>query len=426
MRDNANIRSGFFFPNMERVIWSVFVFLWLWFIPAVLLAQVQPGSFMYDGVMRNYLVFLPQGYGGELDFPMVINLHADTRSAQLHLEYTLMNAVADTAGFIVVYPDAYYFNAAGQKSFNRDDINATPPPTTPDTRDVGFINALIDTLDSHYRIDLDRIYACGWTGGGTMSLKLACQLNNRIAAVASVTGELSIATANGCAANRAMPVIIMHGTADPIVLYGGKPGWHSTEQTASHWANLNNCLEPDTVLLPNSDPNDGCTVEKFTYPDGDYGSQVILYKVIGGGHSWPGAAFNNGIGNTNRDINAGVEIWNFFKNYRLSDFIITGITDRGDGETPNEYRLFGNYPNPFNPTTTIKYSVPAPSRVELKIYNALGQLVITLVDGYQATGEYAAVWDGKDAGGNTLPSGNYFYRIQMGEFSAVKKMTYIK
>ena len=171
MRDSANISSGFFFPNMERVIWPAFVFLWLWFIPAVLLAQVQPGNFMYDGVNRNYLVFLPQGYGGELDFPVVINLHADTRSAQLHLEYTLINLVADTAGFIVVYPDAHYFNAANQKSFNRDDINATPPPATPDTRDVGFINTLIDTLDSHYRIDLDRIYACGWTGGGTMSLK---------------------------------------------------------------------------------------------------------------------------------------------------------------------------------------------------------------------------------------------------------------
>ncbi len=425
MRANVNNRSGFFFPNVERIIYSAVIFLWVLFTPAVLLAQVQPGSFMYDGVMRNYLVFLPQGYGGELDFPVVINLHADTRSAQLHLEYTLMNSIADTAGFIVVYPDAYYFNAAGQKSFNRDDINATPPPTTPDTRDVGFINALIDTLDSHYRIDRDRIYACGWTGGGTMSLKLACQLNDRIAAVASVTGELSIATANGCAANRAMPVIIMHGTADPIVLYGGKPGWHSIDETASHWADLDNCLEPDTVLLPDLNPNDGCTVEKITYPDGTSGSKVILYKVVGGGHSWPGAAFNNGIGNTNRDINAGVEIWNFFKDYRLSDFI-TGIPDRGNGETPNEYRLLGNYPNPFNPSTTIKYSVPAPSRVELKIYNALGQLVRILVDGYQATGEYAAVWDGKDAGGNTLPSGNYFYRIQMGEFSAVRKMTYLK
>ncbi|MCK6621636.1 MAG: T9SS type A sorting domain-containing protein [Calditrichaceae bacterium] len=426
MRDSANISSGFFFPNMERVIWPAFVFLWLWFIPAVLLAQVQPGNFMYDGVNRNYLVFLPQGYGGELDFPVVINLHADTRSAQLHLEYTLMNLVADTAGFIVVYPDAHYFNAANQKSFNRDDINATPPPATPDTRDVGFINTLIDTLDSHYRIDLDRIYACGWTGGGTMSLKLACQLNDRIAAVASVTGELSIATANGCAANRAMPVVIIHGTADPIVQYGGATGWHSTEQTADHWAGLNNCLEPDTVLLPNLDPNDGSTVEKFTYPDGTSGSQVILYKVIGGGHSWPGAAFNNGIGNTNRDINAGVEIWNFFKNYRLSQFIPTGIPDRGKGAAPGEYLLLGNYPNPFNPSTTIKYSVPTPTRVELKIYNALGQLVSILVDDYQTTGEYSAVWEGKDDGGNTMPSGNYFYRIQMGEFSAVRKMTYLK
>jgi hypothetical protein len=95
-----------------------------------------------------------------------------------------------------------------------------------------------------------------------------------------------------------------------------------------------------------------------------------------------------------------------------------GVMDRFD--------LMQNYPNPFNPATTIKYSVKQPSQVELTIYNSLGQLIKTLVDGFKTNGEYSVKWDGKDNSGKEVPSGKYFYRIKIGEFVTAKKMVYVK
>jgi len=91
-----------------------------------------------------------------------------------------------------------------------------------------------------------------------------------------------------------------------------------------------------------------------------------------------------------------------------------------------QFSLHQNYPNPFNPETTIEYVVQQSSRVKLKIYNALGQLVKILVDDYKTTGEYSVVWDGTDSSGKVMPSGNYFYQIKAGEFTSAKKMIYIK
>lgn len=108
----------------------------------------------------------------------------------------------------------------------------------------------------------------------------------------------------------------------------------------------------------------------------------------------------------------------------IEDSTVTKI--EASNEIANDFMLMQNYPNPFNPSTTIKYFVPKSSRVELKIYNTLGQLVRTFVKDYQTTGEYAVVWDGKDDDGNALSSGNYFYRVKVGEFISVRKMTYLK
>lgn len=98
----------------------------------------------------------------------------------------------------------------------------------------------------------------------------------------------------------------------------------------------------------------------------------------------------------------------------------------GDPDPADQSRMHQNYPNPFNPRTNIEYAVRKSSPVELKIYNALGQLVKTLVDDYRTAGEYSVVWDGKDNSGNTVPSGSYFYQIKMGDFVSTRKMIHIK
>ena len=309
---------SFSYTSVQRLNCSqIALLIILLFMPVFSFAQTETGSFEFEGIRRDYIVFLPQNYDGVDKMPVVFNLHGYTLNAQQQMNYSQMNTIADTAGFIVVYPNAV--NTAWNSG-----ISDKPSAPTPDVDDIGFINALIDTLYKHYCINLDMIYSCGFSNGGFMSFKLACQLSNRIAAVGSVSGVISYTTAENCNAKHIMPVLLIHGTADEIVPYNGAVGWHSVEQTLSHWINFNRCTESDTASLLDLNPLDGCTVEKINYRDSSDNISVNFYKVKNGGHTWP-----NGdkrfliinwadIGNTNEDINASEEIWNFFKTYKLS------------------------------------------------------------------------------------------------------------
>ena len=93
---------------------------------------------------------------------------------------------------------------------------------------------------------------------------------------------------------------------------------------------------------------------------------------------------------------------------------------------PAEFALNNNYPNPFNPSTTITYDLADGSDVRLEIYNIMGQLVNTLVSEQQAAGRYRVVWNGQDAGHRQVSSGVYFYRLQTVGFQAVKKLMFLK
>jgi len=99
-----------------------------------------------------------------------------------------------------------------------------------------------------------------------------------------------------------------------------------------------------------------------------------------------------------------------------------------DGETDDEpvFALRGNYPNPFNPTTTIRFSIPNDSRVNLSIYNIRGQRVTTLVNENLGRGYHTAVWNGQDSNNRQVSSGVYFYRLSTGNWSSVKKMLLLK
>ena len=278
--------------------------------------QLINNSFKYDGITRSYFLFLAKDYNSASHMPVVLNLHCWGKNHVNQINYSQMNAVADTAGFIAVYPDAINGRWNSGISDNPD------WPTTPDVNDVGFIDALIDTLFNSYSIDLERIYSCGFANGGFMSFKLACQLSDRIAAVASVSGIISESTANNCNTKHAMPVLLINGTANPFVPYSenGVSGWYSVEQTISHWTDFNNCTVSDTISLSDLDPSDGCIVEKITYTDCSDNVSVVSYKIINGGHYWPGGNIGYWVsdyGNINKDINASIEIWNFFKNYKL-------------------------------------------------------------------------------------------------------------
>ena len=273
--------------------------------------QNQTGSFVFDGNSRKYMVFLPKNYPVDSNFPLVIYLHSYGWSASKGMNYTNLNQVADSANFIVAYPSA-------MPNWNSGISNNSNWPT-PNVDDVGFINELIDTLINKYSIDSERIYACGYSNGGFMSYKLACQLSHRIAAIASVCGLMSTGTLADCAPGRPIPVLQIHGTTDPWVNINGSMGWLSVNNTLNSWIDNNNCSRADTTMLPDLDEGDGCRVERICHTDCANNCEIIYYKITNGGHTWPGAGPPGfAAGNTNQDINASVEIWGFFKKWTLS------------------------------------------------------------------------------------------------------------
>ncbi len=111
--------------------------------------------------------------------------------------------------------------------------------------------------------------------------------------------------------------------------------------------------------------------------------------------------------------------------YIIRNVLLTGIAEE-EQQLPKTFALEQNYPNPFNPTTTIKYALPSQERVNITIYNALGQKVKTLVDKQQDAGYYTVVWDATNDAGNKVGSGISFYMVKAGKHRSVKKMLLVK
>lgn len=373
-------------------------------------------DFQWGGEYRACIVDLPKGVAGVPGLPVVLNLPAYGSSNTWTRDRLGTHTLSDDGEkFITVYPNPILFYTPwGWGNVWNSGISDNPGYPTPNVDDVGFISFIIDSLFKRFAIDTTRVYACGYSNGGFMSIRLAGQLSHRIAAVASVAGVLSESNRASYAATRPVPLLLIHGTADQEVPYGGgAQGWYSVESTINFFREKNQCQLPaETVTLPDIDPSDRSTVEKYTYRSSDGTPLVLLYKVNGGDHTWPGASFPNYV--TNRDIDANVEIWNFFRQF-------TTAVEAFRTPIPECFLLSQNYPNPFNPSTTIEYQLPIQAYVSLRVFNMLGQEVVALVSEEQGAG-YKSV----DFNGGELPSGVYLYRLQAGDFVATKKLVLLK
>lgn len=294
------------------------------------------GSFSFGGLTRDYRIYVPAAYSGTSAVPLVFNFHGYTSNAQAQELYGDFRAIADTANFLLVHPQGSLIN--GSTGWN----NFGLPGTAPD--DVGFVSALIDTLRAQYNIDTQRIYATGLSNGGFMSYDLACFLSHRLAAMASVAGGMVPLHAAACSPQHPMPVMQIHGTTDAVVTYsgtGGIIGCLHVDSLMQFWVNKNQCNSiPSVTTVPDIVTADLCSAEHHVFSGGQAGVTVELFKVLNGGHTWPGSVFPvPGNGNTNQDFNASLEIWKFFRRYSLGN-LSTSVTN-----TPlaPEVRI---YPNP--------------------------------------------------------------------------------
>ena len=329
------------------------VFLVLILPVSLLQAQeTVTGSFEFDGEERDYRLRVPpSGFDGAR--PLVFNLHGFGSNAFQQEAYAQMNPVADTAGFFVCYPNGVSaaWNVGWAFGSTADD--------------VGFIGALIDTIAAQYDIDPERVYACGMSNGGFMSYRLACELNDRIAAVASVTGSMVPAYIGDCTPGKPVPVLEIHGTDDATVPYGGQPQLAvSIEELLTFW-NTNNSCDADATIeeLPNSNTTDQSTVTFIQSGGCAERGDVWHYRINGGAHTWPGSPF--AIGVTNQDINGSVEIWHFFRRYTRS-----GLSGTITAEHAAPLSIF---PNPARDWA--KVSLTASGGL-LEVFNAAGQPII--------------------------------------------------
>ncbi|MFK7810454.1 MAG: T9SS type A sorting domain-containing protein, partial [Saprospiraceae bacterium] len=301
-------------------------------------------------------------YEPGVEWPLVFNLHGLGSNGAQQGFYTAFTAVADTANFILCHPNGTDPFGLGQGW----DVNFPIPPVEVD--DLGCIDRFIDTIHANYNINLGRVYSTGMSNGGYMSYKLACELTDRIQAIASVTGSIVPAELDNCTPSRTIPVMQFHGTNDGVVAYDGSNVAAPIEDVIAYWIDHNECANtPDTTVIEESPTNDQSSAIRISYTDCDTDREVIFYKITDGGHTWPGAALpipNNGA--TNQDVNATIEIWRFFSKYGED------IETSNNNITKEESITV--FPNPVQDLLTVQSDVS--TLLDIQVYNNLGQLIL--------------------------------------------------
>jgi polyhydroxybutyrate depolymerase len=313
-------------------------------------------TLQHGGLTRKYTVYLPTQYEASQAMPLVLALHGGYGTADGMKDYSGFNATADTHGFIVAYPEG------DGKSWNAGDCCGD---LTID--DVGFIGKVLDDLETVACVDPKRVYATGMSNGSMMSHRLACELSLRVTAIAGVAGQLGTSYLQTCAPARKVPILHIHGTEDGCAPFsGGTTGGGCTYWTYSVllgvWLPKRLCTIADPPVTDPDNPPSGLawkiqclghqpyipsllhthppvsktidfwlahnqcdtaspkvttigSVVVSTYTCAP-GGEVKFYKILGGGHSWPGGPDSTCCEvyrAANQNIDANEEIWAFFK-----------------------------------------------------------------------------------------------------------------
>jgi poly(3-hydroxybutyrate) depolymerase len=324
-----------------------------------------------DDVDRNFMVRLPKGYDPQQHYPVVILLHGMNQDPEDIERLTRFNELADKDGIIAVYPFALHgrWNVGvrpeerrptamgpgrggrrggggypgggggggypgggggggypgGGGGYPRGGGQQQPQGGQPSEEkraapadDIAFFNQMLDQLGTKFSVDTSRIYAAGLSEGGFMSLRLGCALGDRIAAIAAVGAAMPKTMI--CLPPRPVPLVMINGTSDPVVPYGGGTEHNlslptvSVEDSAKAWGKIDRCQEkPEKSKLPAHEKG-GMETKVDTYNGCQQNAAVVLYSVKGAGNTWPGGEqyeVEKTIGKTSQDLNANEIIWSF-------------------------------------------------------------------------------------------------------------------
>lgn len=251
---------------------------------------------------RTYRVYAGRRYEPARPAMLVLNLHGFTSNGQQQEAYANMPALADARGFVVASPDGL------DASWNAGICCGLSMTRAVD--DVAFIRRLIDEVSAEFCVDPARVFATGMSNGAFLSHRLACELSDRVAAIAPVAGVLGLPT---CTPPRAVPVFHFHGTLDGLVPYygGGLQGFSSVADSMRGWAQRDGCGATGAEFLRRGlvhcDRWSGCRD----------GAEVQLCTVDGGGHTWPGGLPIPAFGLTTTDVSASEMMLDFFERHPM-------------------------------------------------------------------------------------------------------------
>jgi polyhydroxybutyrate depolymerase len=265
----------------------------------------------HDNQERTYYLHVPDTLEASTPAPLVIALHGLLETGALLAHVTGFNDVADNEHFIVAYPNGKFRRFTFQSGAKPDD--------------AGFVLSVIEDIAADYVIDRSRIYLAGSSNGGFLVYQLVCEHPEMFAAAAPVISAFPERAAASCSSSLDMPMIIIHGDADPLIPYDAQAvyagPWRmfdilSVSETVAFWAEQNGCdLDPLIEEMPNRDLTDNTTATRETYVDNGGVPKVIHIKVHNGGHNWPGGNHRVPgfmIGPQSHDFSATEEIWEFF------------------------------------------------------------------------------------------------------------------
>lgn len=305
-----------------------------------LFGQLTDETYVHDGITRSYKFYLPPGISPSA--PLVFVLHGYTGNASAMVSSTHMNTVADANGFAVCYPQGtadFTGTSHWNIGFPDDQVD-----------DLGFLTNLAADLQSIHNLDPTCTYVCGMSNGAMMSYYLGCAAPETFHAIASVSGAITGAFAPSCSGNISVPFIEFHGTNDIIVPYNGGGAlptlwgeFFAVESVFKKWRMVNDCQNVNSQAIPEAPLIDYSSATRYDLTNCDGGLNATLFKIQNGGHTWPGspsAGFWDFLQPTNQDVDASVEIWNFFS------AVCSPSSSIASYSTADEVQEIDLYPNP--------------------------------------------------------------------------------
>ena len=258
---------------------------------------------------REFYIFNAIDNESTNDAPVIFSFHGGGGTAIANMEYSGFRQIAESEKFMIVYPQGQYFS-------NKDATGWIFNENNNITDDLYFTNEVIDWLYQNKKINLDRIYATGFSVGAIMSYDLACKLSNKIAAAAPVAGTMSIETFETCRPEKSKSIIHIHGESDITLNPNGNEYIKSFNESLQFWSDFNQCTTSSTSSIPDSN-NDGYSGTSITY--NNCSNQVLVSGILleNFGHQWP----NINDQKNQSDIDAASYIWNFFKDFDINGFI---------------------------------------------------------------------------------------------------------